>query len=331
MKPLNLFYDEPDPDRWFAGDRYPRRIIRNLVRRNPRISGQRRVFANLAAGLDRLGVDYRTNDYRYAQRHPDEVACIVGKPNVLDQIPWRNPILFGASIFSHPCDAPPNFLDFPIRRILMPGEWVVQMWQPYYGDRVFAWPVGIDTAHWCPTPNQAKDIDILLYDKVRWEHDHFQSTLIAPIQQELERRRLKTAVIRYGFYEEEDFHALVNRSKAMIFLCEHETQGIAYQQVLSCNVPILAWNRGGEWRDPNFYPERVQFGPVSSVPYWDRRCGLTFASEADFSSALEDFLEKSNRKVFAPRDYVLEHLTLEHCAQQYLDHVVAVQAGGAHG
>ena len=43
----------------------------------------------------------------------------------------------------------------------------------------------------------------------------------------------------------------------MIFLCEHETQGIAYQQALSRNVPILAWDRGGDWQDPTYYPERV--------------------------------------------------------------------------
>jgi hypothetical protein len=52
------------------------------------------------------------------------------------------------------------------------------------------------------------------------------------------------AEIRYGFYREEEFWDLLGRSRTMIFLCASETQGIAYQQVLSCGVPILAWDRG---------------------------------------------------------------------------------------
>ena len=31
-EPLNLFYEEPEPDRWFPFDRYPRRVIRTIVR-----------------------------------------------------------------------------------------------------------------------------------------------------------------------------------------------------------------------------------------------------------------------------------------------------------
>ena len=84
----------------------------------------------------------------------------------------------------------------------------------------------------------------------------------------------------------------------MIFLCEHETQGIAYQQALSCGVPILAWDRGGFWQDPEFYPHRVKFAPVSSVPYWDDRCGIKFASIEEFDDACAAVLGRSfNRAV----------------------------------
>ena len=42
------------------------------------------------------------------------------------------------------------------------------------------------------------------------------------------------------FYREEEYRAALNKCRAMVFLCEHETQGIAYQQALSCDVPIFA-------------------------------------------------------------------------------------------
>ena len=127
---LNLFYEEPDPDRFLPFDRYPRRVLRRLVRGPERPGGQQRVFLNLCAGLRRLGEPYRVNDYRYAQRHPDEPVGIVGKPFVLDKLAWKNPIVFGASIFSHPVDDPGLMTRLPVRRMLVPGEWVRQMCAP---------------------------------------------------------------------------------------------------------------------------------------------------------------------------------------------------------
>mgnify|MGYP003341570386 FL=1 len=51
-RPLNIFYEEPDPDRWVPYDRYPRRLVRRLVRGPAQPGGAMRVFLNLCAGLD---------------------------------------------------------------------------------------------------------------------------------------------------------------------------------------------------------------------------------------------------------------------------------------
>jgi hypothetical protein len=319
IQKLNIFFEEPDRDRWLPLDRYPRRIIRRIIRGKPRPGGQTRVFLNLCAGLDKLNVPYRVNDYLYIQQHPQEVACIIGKPHVLEKIQWKNPILFGAAIFSHPCDDPDLLNRLPICKILVPGEWMRRMYEPYYGDRVIAWPTGIATDEWIPALAEQKDIDILIYDKVRWEHDQYEIDLISPILSHLQSLRLKFETIRYGFYKEEDFHALLGRSKMMIFLCEHETQGIAYQQALSCGVPILAWDRGGFWQDPSYFPLKVKFTPVSSVPYWDDRCGVKFKNAGEFHEKLDEFMQKFSDQKFAPRDYILENLTLEKCANHFIE------------
>ena len=105
----------------------------------------------------------------------------------------------------------------------------------------------------------------------------------------------------------------------MIFLCEHETQGFAYQQALACGVPVLAWDRGGYWQDPTYYPQHERFGPVSSVPYWDERCGLKFADALEFSNRFEEFWTGVLEQRFQPRDYVVENLTLEKCSRHYLE------------
>jgi glycosyltransferase involved in cell wall biosynthesis len=316
---LNLFYEEPEGDRWLPLDRYPRHIIRRIVRGRPRVGGQKRVFLNLCAGLKKLSIDYRVNDYRYIKNHPSEPACIIGRPHVLDKIAWQNPILFGAAIHSHPLADPDLLKRRPVRKVLVPGEWMRKMCESYYGDAVISWPVGIDTTLWKLRLPIETTHDILLYDKVRWEHDSYNEELLIPIRQELQRRKLTFLEIRYGCYEENHFRECLKQCRAMIFLCEHETQGIAYQQALSCGVPILAWDRGGYWQDPEFYPDRVKFGPVTSVPYWDDRCGVKFGSAEEFSERLNLFMERLQQNDFFPRDYILENLTLEKCARQYVE------------
>jgi hypothetical protein len=113
----------------------------------------------------------------------------------------------------------------------------------------------------------------------------------------------------------------------MVFLCEHETQGLAYQQALSCDVPIMAWDRGGCWQDPSYYPYRVRFGPVTSVPYWDERCGLKFADFTEFEERWSAFWQAARAPHFAPSDYILEDLTLEAAAREYMGIVQAISRG----
>ncbi len=318
-KPLLLYYEEPDPDRWIRFDHIPRRWLRSLFKGRRHPGGQKLVFLNLVAGLRSLGVPHRINDYAYARRHPGEIACIVGKPYVLDRQGWRNPILFGASVFSHPIQDPNLLGRLPVKQVLVPGEWMRLMFEPYYGNRVRAWPVGIDTNYWTPNDSMVKEIDFLIYDKVRWEHDRYESELIQPIEKALYTRRLTFRKIRYGYYQPEDLRRELLRSRAMIFLCEHETQGLAYLQALSCNVPILAWDREGYWRDPAFFPHLVKFKSVTAVPYWDERCGLRFESIDVFEERLEDLVAKVKRGCWSPRDFILGRLTLAQCAREYLD------------
>lgn len=317
MNPLNLFYSEPNPDRWFKYDRYPRKVIRRIFRGKQRPGGVAMVAINLMKGFDKLGIPYRLNDYKYIRKHPKEIACIIGKPQVLFNNKWENPVLFGAGIYSHPVDCPDLFTKYPnVKNILVPGEWIRKMFESYYHDTVLAWPVGIDTSRWSPEVKGEPKFDFLIYDKVRWEHDKYQAELIEPICKILDKRSLSYQFIRYGSYEPNELVEKLKHCKSVIFLCEHETQGLAYQQILATNTPILAWDRGGYWQDPSYYPE-IKYGPVSSVPYWDETCGIKFKDVNDFGAQLDEFT--NNYDSFHPRSYIEANLTLEKCAEAYLD------------
>ncbi|MBB4372453.1 hypothetical protein GGD63_005261 [Bradyrhizobium sp. cir1] len=325
---LNLFFEERD-DRWLPGDRHIRPLLRRLVKGESFISGQRRVLLNLCAGLDRLGIRYRVNDYRYIQKHPEELACIIGRPFVLDWFKWKNPLLLGVAMYDHPVDAPERLNDLQVKRVLVPCRWYADMFRPHW-PHVDAWPVGIDTDLWTPTPADRKSVDVLLYDKVRWDYERYESELIEPIRRHLEAGGRTVEVIRYGHYKEDDYKAALARCRSMIFLCEHESQGIACEQALSSGVPVFAWDRGGPWQDPKYFPHKVRYeGGVSSVPYFDARCGMTFADAAGFISGWSAFWSHVNAGDFAPRDYVTENLTLEKGALHYYEIAEAVMQNHA--
>lgn len=277
---------------------------------------------NLCAGLDRLGVAYTVNRMAALTRDDGQLACVVGKPFLLDRAHPNKPILFGASIYSHPLDDPDLLTRRNIVRILTPGDWMTDMCRPYWGARVYSWPVGIDVAHW-DRDSGARDIDVLIYNKIRWRKPEYERDLLSPILKNIKKMNMTMTMLKYGEYNTDEYRGLLSRSRAMIFLCEHETQGIAYQEALSSGVPVLAWDRGGAWQDPAYYPDRVVYGPVSSVPYFDERCGEKFANFEQFESIFPGFFDRAGSNYYKPRDYILENLTLEKSAKQYLDHVRA--------
>lgn len=316
IKPLNIFYEEPDPDRWIKFDRYPRGLIRYLVRGRQRPGAVMMVALNLMRGLDKIGIPYRFNNYHYIKKHPKEIACIIGKPHLVIQKKWGNPIIFGAGVYSHPIDYPDLFKKHPnVKKFLVPGPWMKQMCEPFYGDKVEAWPVGIDTKEWAPFTS-VKNSDFLIYDKINATREEYNNKLLGTCLDVLDQHKLSHLYIKYGEYTHAELKEKLSCVKAVIFLCEHETQGLAYQQILATNTPILAWDRGGYWQDPEYYPHRVKFQPVSSVPYWDDRCGLKFKDNTDFEAQMIDFVKHLTE--FTPRDYIIENLTLEVCAEKYM-------------
>lgn len=87
---------------------------------------------------------------------------------------------------------------------------------------------------------------------------------------------------------------------------------------------MFAWDRGGPWRDPNYFPHRVRFDGVSSVPYWDDRCGMKFVDAEGFRSRWSEFWSQTGAGQFQPRQYVLDNLTLEKGALHYYEIAQAV-------
>ncbi len=319
MSRLCLYYiREPERDRWLPGDRYVRPLVRRLVRGAPRPGGVDKVFINLCLGLDKLGINYTVNLPFQQLRKDDRVGILGRGRSCLKGYNSPNPIVAGIGLMTHPSEWPNLCEEYPVVKYLQHSHWANEVYKPYFGDRCTIWPVGIDTDFWQPARLESKSVDFLIYNKIMWDYDQRLADLLTPIRQLLSQRGVSFEELRYGSYEPEDYQKVLSRCRAMIFLCEHESQGIAYQECLASGVPILAWD-GGECLDPNRFTWGMPHLPATSVPCWDERCGVKFKDISEFPTKLEEFLNKLHAQQFAPRDYILENLTLEKCAQHYVE------------
>lgn len=319
-QPLNLFFEEVDPDRWLPYDRYPRRVVRFLIRGPARAGGARRVFLNLTAGLDRIGVPYRVNDFSHMKSNLEDLVCLIGQPHLLGRFEHQTPMMFGPALYNHPVDDEHLPRRHALRQVLVPSEWVKRMFVKSWPDIVSVWPVGIDTDRWAPSAGESKKtIDVLVYEKLFRERDRFLVELVEPMLADLRRRGLTVHYLRYGSYRERELLALSQTVRSMIYLSPHETQGIALEQMLSANVPIMAWDPGGDWQSLEYLLRGVRYSPVTTVPYWDERCGEKFTSAVDFGDAFSRFWRGVESESFAPRQMILDKgLTLEAAAQAYV-------------
>ncbi len=319
QKTVLLFYREYESDSFFKHDRYLKRILRPLyrrLRRRQKNSGFAVSFDLMQRGLKKAGYAVHINDYRTARAHPQYPVGLVGFPSLLDDWKLPNPAVLGPSLYDHPLVAPDILKDFRFKKYAVLGPWVMNMFKPVYGDACFSWFAGIDLEEWPDLSAGPKTFDFLIYDKVYWDREEAEKNLIAPILAALDKKGLTYRRIRYKMYDYETYRELLKGARGMLFLSHHETQGIACQEALASNVPILAWDKG-VWTDPLWH----KFSPIqpraSSVPFFSPDCGEKFRDISEFENALDRFM--NNRSRYTPRAYVEQNLSMDISARLYAE------------
>ena len=315
-----LFFEDRDRDVFLPGDRRLRRLLRKTVAplrpSKQSITGFEMSFILLCKALRLAGRKLHINDYALARRNPEFPVAICGFPHILDN--WRlpNPAVLGPGLLDHPKLRPTLMENPQFKSYIVLCDWNREVFATIYNrDVLDLWFGAIDLSEWTCADPSAKIVDVLVYDKIRWNRDTLVPDFRDPVLEELTRRNLTYKVLRYTKYTLREYKKLLSESRSMVFLCEHETQGMAYQEALACNVPVLAWDPG-TWLDPNSKKWEDHPVPATTVPYFSDECGDRFSGLSDFGVALDRFLTNLNR--YEPRRWVAENLSMQRSADLYL-------------
>lgn len=286
-------------------------ISRSIVFKN--ITGPQKVVANLIKGLEKLNYPYVVNKrLDYCERlyiHDDRSALME-----ISKLDPKIKILVGPNLYVVPRDIPGE-LDISRAVYLVPSEWNKRFWLHFGFSKcpMESWAAGIDTREFLPS-DKPKEF-ILIYWKQRSENE------LNIIKGELEKRDLPYKILHYDKgYAEENFRKILSKTRYVIWLGRQESQGIALQEILASNVPVLVCDvesvghcvGGGELNS-----EEKDYKDTTSAEYFDGRCGVKIKNLININSAIEKM--ESGFNGFSPREYILENLSLEGQAKKLIN------------
>lgn len=278
-------------------------------------TGPKKVVDNLIKGLDILGYPYVINKQLDACEmlwiHDDLEAL-----SSIDTLDVATKVVAGPNLYVVPRQIPKT-INLSKIVYLHPSEWVKDFWITFGFDRcpIEAWPVGIDTEEYKPSTQEKTTV--LVYFKQRSLEE------LTRVKEALDKKSTTYQIITYGEYREEDYKKLLETTRYIVWLGRQESQGIALQEALAANVPILVCDVDhlGHWEaSPKemavFTEEENAFTNTTSAAYFDDRCGIKIKD----LSMLGDSLDRIERALhdFSPRQYILENLSLEKQAKDLL-------------
>jgi hypothetical protein len=273
-------------------------------------SGPAKVAANLMRGLNRIHHPYVVNRNLRSTRRlwvQDDLLALRYLPNAQVRT------VLGPNLAIVPQELP-HGADLSKCLYVQPSSWAVERWVGcgFTACPTVVWSVGVDTDLFVPDLPQPRRLGVLVYHKNRDPQE------LVDILGELRDRGLRCELFVYGQYEEAVFRHAAQRCALGIWHAGHETQGLALLEALSCDLPVLVWDvtRLSDVRNPCSFDPRLDAIHVSSAPLFDERCGLKVSRPEDLSAAIDELLEGCTD--MQPREYVLENLTLERGAQEFV-------------
>ena len=283
----------------------------SLLYNNDSHRGPGMVVRNLTKGLKSIGVSIHN---RFDSRPWKYTGCLqdYDRNFLMHYVDKNKPVLMGPNLFVLPNDNP--FLCNSFNDFVVPAQWVKDLYLKFdllKNKNMHVWPVGIDTEEWNfeNDKKETTNLNCFIYYKNRSEND------LAIAQAVCNKFNLKYEIIKYGSYQEQELKSLCKKMSHnngfAILLTGTESQGVAYQNILSSNVPCYVFN-SPTWKSD----DSSIVVPASSVPYFDKTCG-EISNNINLEQ-FENFIKNVASNKYKPRHFVIQNLNIEKQATEYL-------------
>lgn len=290
-------------------------VSQSVLRRTA--SGPGKVVKNLIKGLDLIGYPYVINKRLDACErlwvHDDMVAL-----SQINDVPPHIKVLVGPNLVVVPQQLPAS-VNLSRAVYIHPSQWAKEFWEDLSFTQcpIAVWPTGVDTD--CFMPTLGPKTHVLVYFKQRTQAE-LDIVLAA-----LRSRALQYTVIAYPTYSERAYRNTLKKARYVVWLGCHESQGIALQEALATDVPVLVCDVGGTdywpYREANMTAltsEQISAYPnATSAEFFDQTCGLKVPSVERLADGL-NYMER-HISTYRPRDYVVNHLSLQRQARAFVD------------
>lgn len=154
--------------------------------------------------------------------------------------------------------------------------------------------------------------EVIVYHKLRSPED------LKYVTNFLESKNVNFHIIKYGSYKEHDYQQLLDKTKYVVWVGAHESQGFALESVLAKNIPILVWStklRSQEYNCPQeYYTVKSE---IRTAPYWDENCGVVFFNKEDLPESYNTFISKLGH--FNPRKYIESVVSIDVCSKNLIN------------
>lgn len=279
-----------------------------------RYGGHFAVTRSLIEGLSKSGIAANYNPSSL-DKLGSSVVVLSGREALAQAIGWKR----AGRI--HTLAAGPNLVDFPsdagrlicspeVDLCLVPGPLTRDIYMedcPELRGRCVPWPAGVNSQFWSPSSAPADRRLILFYDKPTGGPTDNVDDYMAFVRE----RGHQAVRLRYGRYSSEEYRVLLRQSALMVGFTAAESQGLAWAEAWSTDVPTFVWaNSRHTFNHPKSHNRTFA---VSTAPYLNDKTGVFFSNRHDFERL---FVAWSRGELtFAARQWILRHMTDEVCAE----------------
>lgn len=262
---------------------------------NGPVRGPYKVIVNLIESLEYTNTPYSINeekyDYNYLVHYGREGH---EKHEKLE----HNSCVIGPQIW--PFDAYGQFLkDNPqyYKKLIVPSvsPKISFVEQGFDENKISIWTVGIKDIN-----VNRKGNKILVYLKQRPQED------LKFVIDFLKSKKYEYEILRYEHYSQEQFYSSLENCSHGIIIGRPETQGIAYQEMMSSNLPLLLWDVN-EWYDYDLPNPYQKYPSPTLAHYFSNECGEKFYTKDEFSKIFSKFMNTN----YSPKNFVKKELSYE--------------------